>query len=245
MQKFIFTLVLLTFYLYSNSFSQGKVCKTGHCLKGDVGYISLSAGPSIPLGDFADNNIKNSNAGFANVGSKLELNAGFKLVKSVDLAFKLFYSANGYDASTLTRKLEMENPGTKWTTTGRSWDIYGGLVGLSYSYPLTKKFVSDYKIQTGIMQTSIPQMKVTGSNGSVITEDSESASSVVYLISIGGHYPVLRLVDLVGNLEYLGSSPSFDNIKNTSNLPGYSNTTKSFKQNISLLSINFGFRVKF
>jgi hypothetical protein len=247
MQKFIFSLIIIVALIYSECFAQEKNCTKGHCLKGDVGYLSFSIGPSIPLGNFADNDTKNTNSGYANTGSKMELNAGFNLVNSVDLGIKLFYSVNGYDASTLTKKLESENPGTTWITSGRSWDIYGGMVGLSYSYPLTKKFVSDFKFQSGIMQSSTPQMTITGSNGSTITEDKKSASSLVYLISVGGHYPLGRLIDAVGSLEYMSSSPTFDNINKVSNAPGlYTNTTiPSLKQNISLLSFNFGCRVKF
>jgi hypothetical protein len=247
MQKIIYALFILSLFFFSNCFSQNKSCKTGHCLKGEVGYLSFAIGPSIPLGNFADNKISNSNAGFANTGSKMELNAGFALVKSVDLGLKLFYSVNGYDVSALTNKLTAENPGVNWTTSGRTWDIYGGLIGFTYSHPLTKKFVSDFKIQSGLMHSSTPQMVITGSNGSKVTEDKKSASSFVYMLSAGGHYPVGRLIDVVGSLEYLGSSPTFNNINKFSNVTGYApgTSTASFTQNISLLSFNFGFRVKF
>ena len=247
MQKIIYSLFILSLFFFSNCFSQNKSCKTGHCLKGDRGYISFAVGPSIPLGNFADNKISNSSSGFAKTGSKIELNAGFALYKSIDLGAKLFYSANGYDVSTLTNKLSAENPEVNWTTSGRTWDLYGGLIGFNYSYPLSRKFISDFKIQSGLMHSSTPQMIVTGSNGSKITEDKKSASSFVYLLSAGGHYPVGRLIDLIGSLEYLGSSPTFNNINTFSNVSGYSpgTSTSSFTQNISLLSLNFGFRVKF
>jgi hypothetical protein len=247
MQKLILSLFVIVSLLYTSCFAQGKTCTKGHCLKGDVGYVSFSAGPSIPIGDFSDNNVKNTNSGYAISGSKMELNAGLRLVKAVSLGAKLFYSINGYDASTLKGKLEIENPGTIWKASGRSWDIYGGMIGLSYSFPLTKKLASDVKFLSGIMQSSIPQMTITGSDGSTITEDKKSSTSFVYMISAGGHYPIGRLIDLIGNIEYLSSTPTFDIVNKVSNASGITTntTTSSYKQNIGLLSFNLGFRVKF
>lgn len=251
MQKIIFTIFIVSFLLISSIIAQEKSCTKGHCLKGDVGYISFTLGPSIPLQNFADNDLTNKNAGFANTGSKLELNAGFNLIKDVDLAVKLFYSVNSYDFSSLTNKLSSDFPGTTWSTSGRSWDIAGGMVGLSYSYPLANRFVWDFKFLSGIMKTSTPLMVITGSNGSKVTENEKSASSFVFSISAGGHYPLGRLVDFVGNLEYLSSTPSFDNVNKISNFPTNtpgsitSSSTSSLKQNIALLALNLGFRVKF
>jgi hypothetical protein len=252
MKKIIFTIIAISFFIFSVSTAQDKICKKGHCLKGDVGFISLSIGPSIPVGNFANKDIKNANAGFAKTGSKVGINAGFKLLENVNIGASLFYSVNSYDVSSLTQKLANDYPGTTWGTSGRSWDIYGGMVGLTYSYPFKNRFVSDFKFQSGFMQSSIPEMVVTSNNNLKITEAKKSASSLVYLISVGGHYPLGRLLDIVGNLEYLGSSPSFSNISRVYNLPTYnppgivtSSSTTSYNQNISMLSLNFGFRVKF
>ena len=129
MQKIIFTLFIVSTLLISTGFTQEKSCPKGHCLKGDVGYVSFTIGPSIPMNNFADKDLTNVNAGFANTGSKIELNAGFNLVKSVDLGVKLFYSVNSYNFSSLTNKLSADFPGTIWSTSGRSWDIVGGMVG--------------------------------------------------------------------------------------------------------------------
>jgi len=247
MQKTTLTISLIILLVFSTSFAQEKVCKKGHCLKGDVGYVSFSIGPSIPLGNFSSNDINNTNAGFANTGSKIEINGGFNIYESTDLALKLFYSMNSFDASSLTKKLATDNPGTTWTTSGRSWDLVGFMVGLNYSYPFRNKFVGDVKFQTGLMKSSTPQMTVTGSNGAIITEGEKSASSFVYLLSVGGHYPLGRLIDAVGSLEYLSSSASFNNINKVSSTPGFTpvTSTSSFKQSISIISLNFGVRVKF
>lgn len=247
MQKITFTFSLILLFIFSTCFAQEKTCTKSHCLKGDVGYVSFSIGPSIPLGNFSSNDINNPNAGFANTGSKIEINGGFNVYESTDLTAKLFYSMNSYDVSSLTKKLTADNPGTTWTTSGRSWDLVGFMVGLNYSYPFRNKFVGDVKFQTGLMKSSTHQMTVTGSNGAIISEGAKSASSFVYLISVGGHYPLGRLIDAVGSLEYLSSSASYNNINKVSSTPGYTpvTSTSSFKQSISILSLNFGVRVKF
>lgn len=240
---FIFLFLLIPAFI----FSQNNSCKTSHCLKGDRGYVSFALGPSIPLGSFADNNINSKSSGFAETGSKMELNAGYLVSQTFDITAKMFYSVNGYDVEPMKKKLAVENPGIIWTTTGRTWDIYGGLIGVNYSHPLNNKLTGDVKLLTGLMNSSTPQMIVTGSDGSKITESKISATSFVYLLSAGGHYPLGRLIDITGSLEYLSSSPSFSNISKTSSITGLasSTSTSSIDQNISMLSLNFGLRVKF
>jgi len=252
MKKKIFTLIIFSLFILSVGIAQDKSCIKSTCLKGDVGYFSLSIGPSIPMGNFADNNIKNANSGFAKTGSKVGLNAGFKVLENINLGVSLYYSVNSYDVSSLTQKLATDYPGTTWNTSGRNWDIYGGMIGFIYSYPFKNKFVGDFKFQSGVMQSSIPEMVVTSNNNLKITEAKKSASSFVYLLSIGGHYPLGRLFDVTGNLEYLSSSPTFSNISRVYNVPTFnppgivtSSSTTSYNQNISMLSLNFGFRVKF
>jgi hypothetical protein len=252
MQEKIFILLIVSLLLFSIGSAQEKSCKKGHCLKGDVGYINVTVGPCFPLGSFSDNDMKNPDAGFAKSGSNAGLNAGFRLTEKVSLTGELFYSVTGYDVITLTQKLANDYPGTKWTTSGRSWDIYGFMVGASYSYPFRNKITGDFKFQSGFMHSSTPQMIITSNTGSKITETEKSASSFVYQISIGGHYPLGRLFDATGSLEYLSSSPSFSNISKISNLSTgnppetvTSNSISSYNNRISLLSFSIGCRVKF
>ena len=250
--KNAFITFALTFALATGGFAQSKSCSKGHCLKGDVGYVSLSIGPSIPVGNFADNNINNLNAGFAKAGYKFEISGGYNITPVISLNARGFYSSHSYDAGSLLNKYTSENPGTTFSSTARNWDIYGGMIGVSYSHPVTRKFTADVKLLSGFMQTSIPKMTIAGNNGSSVTESEKSATSFVYLLSVGGHYPLGRLIDLVGNLEYLSSSPTFSNVQNTSYLPAKNLNgnqsqvgTSTSKQDISLLALNFGVRVKF
>lgn len=250
MQKMIFTL-LISFLFFSFSNAQVNSCKKGHCLKGDVGYVNFTVGPSIPTGSFSDNDIKNKDAGFAKTGSNIGLNAGFNLYDKVNVGGSLFYSVNSFDVSSLKQKLSNDYPGTIWETYGRNWDIFGFMIGATYSYPFKNKFVGDVKFQTGIMNSSLPEMVITSNTGLKITEGKRTASSFVYQISIGGHYPLGRLLDVTGSLEYLSSSPTFSNISRVSNLPSSTpgsvtgTGVTSYNHNINLLSLNFGFSVKF
>lgn len=97
------------------------------------------------------------------------------------------------------------------------------------------------------MHSLLPEMIGTSNTGMKITEGNQSASSFVYQISVGGHYPLGRLLDLTGSLDYLSSSPTFNNISRTSSTPGSVNNTStvSYNHNINIISLNAGFRVKF
>jgi hypothetical protein len=242
---------LISLLIISFANAQVTSCKKGHCLRGDRGYVNFTIGPSIPLGSFADNDIKNKDAGFASTGSKIGLNGGYNVTDKVNLIGSLFYSVNGYDETSLKNKLALENPGTTWDTYGRSWDIYGFMVGATYSYPFRNKFVGDVRLQTGIMHSSLPEMVISSNNGLKITESSRAATSFVYQISVGGHYPLGRLLDITGSLEYLSSSPTFNNINRVSNLPSGTpgsvtgTGVTSYNHNINILALDIGLRVKF
>jgi hypothetical protein len=248
MKNLIFVLLFI-FLSHQVIYSQTGKSYKGGCLAGDLGYFSFAIGPSIPIGSFGSKDINNSNAGFANVGSKMELNAGIRLTPVVNLNMKGFYSLNGYDESGAINKLTLQQPGSNWKTIGGSWEIYGLLAGLSYSYPITGKFTADLKALGGVMQTSAPAMTFTSNSGNSLTANKLSSTSFAYQLSFDGAYPLGRLIDLTGSLEYLSSSPalnssqSFVGPQSGVNIVGSGNSNAN--QSISIFSMNLGFRVKF
>ena len=221
--------------------------------KGDFGFVNFLMGPSIPIGNFADKSLTNSNAGFADVGSKVELNAGIHLTPVISANFKAFYSVNGFDIASYTSALSQNSPGTVWKTAGRSYDIYGGLLGLSYSYPGLGKFVADFKAMGGLMQISSSAFSVSNNIGESLSGSNFSATSFAYMISMGGYNPIGNLIDLTGSLEYLGSKPEMQNNNFAINTPPKSATStntvntslSNVRQDVSLLTINLGVRLKF
>lgn len=252
MKKNIFALLIL-FLTVNFLNAQSKNINDCDGCKGDVGFVNFLMGPSIPIGNFADKSITNSNAGFADVGSKVELNAGFHLTPIISANFKAFYSINGFDIASYTNALSQNSPGTVWKTAGRSYDIYGGLVGLSYSYPRLGKFVADFKAMGGLMQISSSAFNVANNIGESLSGNKFSATSFAYLVSLGGSYPIGDLIDLTGSFEYLGSRPEMQNNNLAINTPPKLTTVtnpvntslSNVRQDVSLLTINLGVRLKF
>lgn len=241
------TVLFLIFIITSFCFSQDNSCKKGHCLKGDVGYVFCSLGPSIPLGDFGLQDVNTKSSGFAEAGYKIELNGGYHLKTNYDLSAKIFYSIYNYDVTGLQNLLRSQNPGTKWHSNGRSWDLVGFLAGVLYERPLAKKFVANARLLLGIIQASTSDLSLTETGGAVFKDNRKSGTSLSYSFSVGGVYPIGRLIDVVGNFEYIYAKPSFDNVNTKTDSKGniIEKNSHSVSQNLTLLAFNFGVSVKF
>ena len=245
--KKIYIVLILTLIMFSVGFAQDKNCPKGHCLKGDVGYLNFAIGPSIPLGDFGSQDVDKKSSGFAESGYKIEVNGGYRLRPNFDLSAKCFYSIYSYDVTGLMNRLRDMNTGTKWKSNGRSWDMVGVMAGILYERPLMKKFTANTKILIGIVKSSTPDLVLNETDGAIYKDYGKSATSFAYMLSVGGIYPIGRLIDVVGNLEYTFTKPSFNNVstKFDSNGNVVEKNSYSTDQNITLLAFNFGVRVKF
>ena len=117
----IILLILLSFNLYSQD-SEKK------------GFIGITIGPSIPIGDFADKSQDNSDAGFANTGLNINLiNFGYRFGKNLGLAASWFGTA--YTANIIGEEI--------------MWSLGGLLVGPMYYLPVDEKINFNLKCMIG------------------------------------------------------------------------------------------------
>ncbi|MDD4636202.1 MAG: outer membrane beta-barrel protein [Bacteroidales bacterium] len=101
------------------------------------GYIGLSMGPSMPLGDFAD-----KSNGAAKTGMQLNLiNYGYLYSKNVGIAAMWFGASHPID-------LKGIDP----------WSCGGVMVGPLFSFPVSEKVDWDIKPMLGYSVTSLPDL---------------------------------------------------------------------------------------
>ena len=103
-------------------------------------FIGIVMGPSIPLGDFADNSPANENADYAKTGySDSFINFGYKIYKNFGVCASFSY--NQYD---------VDKSGTDtW------WMLVGIAAGPMFSFPVKNKFYFDLKPKLGYMLTNL------------------------------------------------------------------------------------------
>lgn len=122
MKKYVLVLVVLT--IAGNLWAQSE----------RKGYIGISLGPSMPMGDYGDNSFTNEDAGFAKTGLNFNLiNFGYKFGERFGIVASWYGAAHSIDID-----------GVDGT-----WG-YGGLMGgPMLSWPVSEKLDLDVKLMLG------------------------------------------------------------------------------------------------
>ena len=236
-------LISVLFVFVNNSFSQDKSSTDKSSTdKGskDKGYIAISLGSSTPTGDFGSKDVNNSSAGLAKTGAIFDISFAYKLGKSFGLSAMIRGQANPVDNQVLLDELYKENPTVSWTADSKAWTIGGLLFGGYGSFPIGQGKTSfDARAMIGFLHASSPDITLTGVQGGTsawVKLNSASATSFSYLFGAGFKFNVGSKVCLLLNLDYLGSSPEFQNVKTTTSIG--TSDTHTFKQSFG--TINFG-----
>ena len=222
---------LIFFSIYS--YSQSK------------GYVAISVGPSIPIGDFASKNMANPSAGLSNTGAIFDISFAYKLGTQFGISALLRGQANPTDAQLIANELAKEDPLTYWTVESKTWGVGGLLFGGYGSFPVSEKINFDARGLIGFVNASSPEINITGTKqGKSIwaKQGIVSTNAFSYLIGAGFTFDIGSKICLMINMDYMGTKPEFNNIEIISSI-GHKNTL-SMKQNIETLNIGFGIGLK-
>lgn len=234
MKKIVFSLIMLL-SLTTQSYAQET-----------KGYIGISLGPSIPMGDLASKDIDNESAGWANTGALVDISFAYKLGKgNFGITALLRGYSNPTDAQAMANEFAKEFPGATWTVESDSWKIGGLMLGGFGSFPISEKSSFDTRVLIGFVNASSPALTVTENDaGSSIwvKQSSTSATSFAYLIGAGFKFEIGSKLYLLTNLDYLGSKPEFSNVETTSS--GGNRTTDTWSQSIGTLNFTAGIALK-
>lgn len=134
------------------------------------GYIGLSTGPSIPIGDFAD-----ESNGLAKTGIQLNLvNFGYLFSENFGISATWFGAANPLDISDID-----------------PWSYGGLMVGPLLSFPLSEKAEWDFRPMIGYSVTTVPDFGFG-------TEQASSFAfniGTVFRINVGNKVALLLSAD--------------------------------------------------
>lgn len=248
--KFILSLIILL--LSTNIYSQ--IIKPGaqgvQLLNNNRFYIGINGGLSIPLSDFSKSDVNNPSSGFAKIGYALEGNASIKLTPIISVGLMSFYNTNPTNMQPIMDYLNTTYPAFVWSGSSNNWHMYGALAGLSFNYFMAPKVSAEFKALGGWLGAKSPEFNVASTsawNLGYYKIQEKNVDAWSYLLAVNIKYDLSGNVSAFGNVEYLGSNPSFNNVNTTLSINGntVSSNDASFKSKIDALIFGVGVRYSF
>ena len=186
-------------------------------LSQDKGYVAISIGPSIPIGDFASKDPDNDKAGLAQTGAIFDISFCYKLGKQLGVSALLRGQANSTDKQVIVNELATQLPSgvTADVDTGY-WSAGALMVGGYGSFPLSKKISFDSKIMFGLLTASSPSFDINLNSGGGmgwVKQESVSSSAFAYLLGVGLKFDAGKRICLLANVDYMGAKPKFENVE--------------------------------
>jgi len=189
---FFFAFILPLLYCKAQSFN-------------DKNFLSLSIGPSFPVGDYAKTNVNNNLAGFAKTGEQVELSFEHKLSKHFGLAVMLHGQRNTINTTAMSEEFSQLKfytayfTGTtgyptippppvtssyytypNWKFDAKSWLTGSLLIGAAGDFPIdtkTNKLFITAKAMAGASYVSAPSMHGKSITDSTLAEVSQNGAT--------------------------------------------------------------------
>lgn len=210
------------------------------------GFVGISLGPSIPLGNFASKNVNSQEAGFAKPGATFDITAGYKLGGShFGIIATLRGQSYAYDTQPLVNDLSFQAPQFNWNVENSTWRTGSFLIGGFGSIPISERVFLDARAMVGFANSTSPQLNITGTDLTDtfwVKRDSRSASSLAYLFGAGFKFDVAPKLYLLTNIDYMATSPEFSNVDLTTSIGDRQSIT--FKQNMGVFNLSIGVALK-
>lgn len=201
-------------------------------------YFGISYGKSFPLGDFAEDDLNNTNAGFAESGNKLDLYAGSVLDERTIFTLTFRYQNFDTNIDALVEGLQANNEYTAVTESSGSWKTYSFLLGLEYRVNVSRMFQLYPRIGLGPMLVSNPQFTIATTDGNDQTtmgRSSETGLGLGYEFGIGLKRDIGKNFCLMPTFMFSGGFVTISDIDTT-----IDDTVTSSTQKPKILTFNLG-----
>ena len=212
--------------------------------------ISLSFGPSFPIGSYGTKEIKSSSTGFAKTGTALNISFSHLVKQNWGLSLTAFGQRNNYDTKAMedafadpkfsgllifSNSIPIPNPNPSYTTYPNwkfekdSWWIGGLMAGGFMQFPsrFSQDFLFTIKAQVGAVYVESPETKGVSVTDTVIASFSQSGSQGMgfsYTLGAGAKYNLSKKLYWITNLDFLGTNKIlFKDITNVTTVMKYPN----------------------
>jgi hypothetical protein len=229
--KKMFVAALLLFLFTSEIFSQKSQAKNS--------YLTLSAGPSFPIGDFASKDLLSDKSGFAAVGQSLNISYTKISLNKIGFSIELRGQRNPVDVKAMEESLNKsvfatgfwasnggmpppQIPGTtfsNWNVKKNSWYAGSAMGGICAEVPLgsSKKTTFNAKLLVGGVFVKSPGIEANSNTDTTtahLEQNSEYAFGFISTVGAGFHFNINKKLFFLAEANYTGTNKlSFDNIE--------------------------------
>ena len=215
--------------------------------------LEVSGGAVLPTGDFANNTLGNSWAGFAKKGFNAGLSLTQVLYKGTGFAAMYRFQDHKFDETSFINQTTSKYPGISWDLSTTPWKVNAFMLGYYGSYLIEKKrkvFI-DIRFLLGMVKAASPEINLTGSQGNFsasVDQSTSSANAFAYCAGLGFKFDVDPSFFFIIRADYLQTNLEFKNISITTSPSSSSSLSpvaaQNFTQNISSINISAGIAFK-
>jgi hypothetical protein len=190
--------------------------------------LSASIGTSIPYGDFASTNVKNSFwdfrsidsthlQGFAQTGFHFNITATYMFNNNVGMIILLGNSTNSFDINTFSTSIG----GFPASNLSGNYSTSEYLIGPCFSFPLAKKLNFKFNILIGLVNSNYPSINIALNDTTTYERDINGGSGFAYNLMGSFVYSITNSIGIIGSLSYMGSTILYPNWTETVTYTGY------------------------
>lgn len=202
-------LLVITMLAASTAFSQTE-----------NNLLSISAGPSVALGNFSKSSPRDENAGLAQTGGYVQVNFEHRFISSIGATATVFGQLNPVNTRSLEQYYNEQYYGApissfvdryfqNWQFDKKNWHSYGVLAGAVTEWPVMTKLHVKLKAQAGIVFVKSPEL-----NGKSYSTDNDASflltkgkgNGFAYALSGGIKHQYNKKISLLFDVQYFGSS---------------------------------------
>lgn len=208
-------------------------------------YFGISYGKSFPIGDFAAGDITNSDAGFAESGSKLDVYMGSVLSERVIFTLTFRYQNFDTDIHELVKSLEATNQEIILNGNSDAWKIHSLLAGIEYKLNIGRKFSLYPRIGLGPMLVSNPEFSITDTDENTntgVNRSSETGFGLGYEFGIGFKRDLGKSFCLMPTFTFSGGFVTISDIDTTVD---NRSTTSNYQPKIITFNLGLSLAYKF
>lgn len=225
------------------------------------GYIGLTAGVGLPLGDFENSDFNNIRSGYAKTGYAINGTLKFAFTPYFGIALGYSYFNNALNYSKLERDINDSMAKTGSGTTvfkANAWELSGVYLMPVYIFSASNMNI-DIGIGGGIFSGTLPAtsnsvsypVPVNGYTNASFIQAESSASNWALTGTIGIRYKLIRDFILSFHADYIYTDITFKDLSQEVTIRGTNQTLKGilflddYKQPFRILSISAGIGYQF
>ena len=194
------------------------------CLAQKNGTLSLSLGPAIPVGEFANKSVVDDKSGLAKIGWLADLSYLHPIGnKHFGFIATLRGRINGVDTKSAMDLYATSYPQYAWSATSNHWKAAAVMAGGYYNFPASSKIDIPVALLAGVAKAYFNEQTITGVRDSANVPvdliqakfNKVDATAFSGMLKAGMVYHLTKRCALTANIDFWYLKPTFKNVTQT------------------------------